>query len=107
MTPLFVLYAGLAVAGAILPYALFLPWLAAHGFAPRLFVAELFATGPATVFAADVLLASIVFLIFVFVEGRRLGMRHLWVQPVVTYTIGRCCALPLFLALRERRRAGR
>ena len=64
--------------------------------------AQLFATGPATIFAADVLFAAIVFLVFVWSEGRRLGMRHLWIQPVVTYGIGLCCALPLFLALRER-----
>jgi uncharacterized protein DUF2834 len=99
---MFGIYAMLAFAGAILPYVLFIPWLADHGMDGRVFLAQLFATGPATIFAADVLFAAIVFLVFVWSEGRRLGMRHLWIQPVVTYGIGLCCALPLFLALRER-----
>lgn len=99
---MFGVYAMLALAGAILPYVLFIPWLADHGVDGRIFLAQLFATGPATIFAADVLFAAIVFLVFVWTEGRRLGMRRLWMQPVVTYGIGLCCALPLFLALRER-----
>jgi Terpene cyclase DEP1 len=103
---LFGVYAALAVAGAVLPYAIFLPWLAAHGFDPRLFRLELFATGPASIFAADVLLAAGVFILFVIVEGRRLRMRNLWLPPVAVFTIGLCCALPLFLAMRERALAG-
>jgi len=99
---MFGLYAALAVVGAIMPYVIFLPWLAEYGADVRLFVAQLFATGPATIFAADVLFAAGVFILFVIVEGRRLGMRHLWLPPVVVFTIGLCCALPLFLAMRER-----
>jgi hypothetical protein len=99
---MFGVYAVLALAGAILPYVLFIPWLAEHGADGRVFLGQLFATGPATIFAIDVLFAAIVFLIFVWSEGRRLRMRHLWIQPAVTYGIGLCCALPLFLALRER-----
>lgn len=99
---LFGLYAALAAVGAIMPYVLFIPWLAEHGVDSRLFVSQLFATGPATIFAADVLFAAGVFILFVIVEGRRLRMRHLWLPPLVVFTIGLCCALPLFLALRER-----
>lgn len=98
---LFRLYVLLAVAGAILPYAILLPWAAEHGFAPGLFISQLFATRPASIFAADVLLSAAIFLLFAFVEGRRLRLRHLWVQPLVIGTIGLCCALPLFLAQRE------
>ena len=100
---LFRTYLALALAGAILPYVIFVPWLAAHGLAPGLFFAQLFATAPATIFAADVLFAALVFVIFALAEGRRLGMTRLWLYPLVTFTIGLCCALPLFLALRERR----
>lgn len=100
--PLFAVYAALTVAGAILPYSIFIPWLAEHGANPRLFVSELFSTGPASIFAADVLLAAGIFMIFVVAEGRRLGMRHLWIAPLATIIFGLCCGLPLFLALRER-----
>lgn len=102
---MFGFYATLALAGAILPYVVFIPWLAEHGPDGRVFLSQLFATGPATIFAADVLFAAVVFLVFVWSEGRRLGMRRLWIQPIATYGIGLCCALPLFLALRERHMA--
>jgi len=35
-------------------------------------------------------------------EGNRLGMRGLWLVPIVLLAIGLCCALPLFLPQRER-----
>lgn len=96
------LYLALAAVGAVFPYLLFVPWLARHGFAPDLFVSQLFATTPAAIFASDVLYAALVFVLFALVEGRRLRLRHLWLAPVVTFAIGLCCALPLFLAQRER-----
>jgi lysylphosphatidylglycerol synthetase-like protein (DUF2156 family) len=99
---LFGVYAALAVVGAVIPYAIFLPWFAAHGFDPHLFRLELFATRPASIFAADVLLAAGIFILFVVVEGRRLRMRKLWLPPLIVFAVGLCCALPLFLAMRER-----
>ena len=99
---LFNIYAGLAVAGAILPYSNFIPWLAANGVDARLFVSELFSTGPASIFALDVLLSAGIFIIFMIAEGRRLGMRHLWLPPLAVFVFGLCCGLPLFLAMRER-----
>lgn len=99
---MFGVYAALAVAGAILPYLIFVPWLADHGVNVRLFVSQLFVTGPASIFAADVLFAAGVFILFTIVEGRRLGMRRLWLPPLVVVTVGLCCALPLLLAMRER-----
>ena len=85
-----------------MPYTILIPWLAEHGVDVRLFVSQLFVTGPASIFAADVLFAAVVFILFVLVEGRRLGIRHLWLPPLVVFAIGLCCALPLFLAMRER-----
>ena len=99
---LFWLYAALAAVGAILPYSIFIPWLADYGVDPRSFMSQLFSTGPASIFAADVLLSAAIFIIFALVEGRRLAMRNLWLYPLVVVTVGLCCALPLFLALRER-----
>jgi hypothetical protein len=96
------LYLALAAIGAIFPWILFLPWVAEHRFAPELFVAQLFATPPAAIFSSDVLYAAAIFILFVFVEGRRLGMRHLWLPPLAVLVSGLCFALPLFLAMRER-----
>jgi lysylphosphatidylglycerol synthetase-like protein (DUF2156 family) len=96
------LYLILALVGAVFPFVILVPWAAEHGWAPGLFITQLFATRPATIFASDVLYSAAVFLLFVFVEGRRVGMRSLWLYPLVVAGIGLCCALPLFLAMRER-----
>lgn len=86
----------------MVPYAILLPWIAEHGWAPARFLAAPFASGPAAIFSTDALVASAVFLAFVAVEGRRRRMDRLWLYPLVTLTIGLGCAFPLFLAARER-----
>ncbi len=98
----FWLYLALAAAGAVLPYSILVPWLLDHGFDVPRFLAGPFANGSAAIFSADVLFSAAVFLIFTLHEGRRLGMRHRWLPPLVVVAIGLCCALPLFLAMRER-----
>lgn len=99
---LYRLYAALAVVGVILPYTLFVPWLAAHGFDLPLLMSQPLVNLPARIFVVDVVFAAFVFLIFVIVEGRRLGIPHLWAPPLAILAAGLCCALPLFLAQRER-----
>ena len=99
---LYRLYLLLALAGLILPYAIVIPWLGQHGWDVPLFFDSLFASGAAAVFSADVLFAAGVFLIFVYTEGPRQRMRPLWIYPALVITVGLCCALPLFLARREK-----
>ena len=99
---LFRLYVLLAVAGAIFPYLLLVPWLAEHGLAPGLFLSQLFPTVPATIGVSDALYSAAVFVLFVIAEGRRLGMRRLWLPIGAMLTFGLCCGLPLFLAMREK-----
>ncbi|AAQ00201.1 hypothetical protein EV11_1241 [Prochlorococcus sp. SS52] len=48
------------------------------------------------------ILATAVF-VWMFVESRRLGIRHFWVVVVGTFTIAIAFSAPLFLFLRERR----
>jgi lysylphosphatidylglycerol synthetase-like protein (DUF2156 family) len=100
-------YVGLAVAGAIFPFLIVLPWAAEFGFSPGLFLLQVFATKPSTAFAADVIYSAAVFVLFTIVEGRRLGMRGLWIPALLVLTVGLCCALPTFLAMRERALAAR
>lgn len=95
-------YAALAVLGAVLPYTLLVPWLAEHGFNPSLLISQPLVNLPARIFVVDALFAAFVFLIFVVVEGHRLRVPHLWAPILAVLTAGLCCALPLFLAQRER-----
>ena len=99
---LYRLYLLLALAGLILPYAILIPWLGRHGLDVPLFFASLFGSGSAAIFSADVLFSAAVFLVFVAVEGRRAPVRPLWIYPALVIAVGLCCALPLFLAQRER-----
>jgi lysylphosphatidylglycerol synthetase-like protein (DUF2156 family) len=98
---LFALYAALAVVGGILPYTILFPGWPITGFS-RFCSSRKFSSPPAGIFAADALLSAAIFLVFVFAEGRRLRMGALWLYPLLVLGIGLCCALPAFLAYRER-----
>ena len=94
-------YLVLATLGILLPYWQFVPWLFEHGLDLSLFFGELFANRVAGFFAMDVLVSPIVLIIFVQVEGRRLGIRGLWLPVVGTLLVGVSFGLPLFLYLRQ------
>jgi hypothetical protein len=95
-------YLGLAILGAALPLAAFLPWLAAHGLDPVLFIQDLFANRIAAFFGWDVIVSAVVVLIAAAAgrdgvsNGRRLGV------IVGTLVIGVSFGLPLLLFFRER-----
>jgi hypothetical protein len=99
MAPVYLL---LALIGAIVPYARFVPWVAQHGLDLRLFMTELFSTRIGGFFGLDVLIAALVLIVFVRREGARLQMKLLWLPIAATCLIGVSCGLPLFLFLRER-----
>lgn len=90
-----------AVLGFVLPYAYFISFLFEHGFDLGLFVEQMFANPIASFFAVDVIVSSLVLWIFVFSEGRRLGMKNIWVYVLCNLTAGVSFALPLFLYFRE------
>jgi hypothetical protein len=94
-------YLWLCVAGTILPYTQFLPFLAEHGLNMRLFVEQLFANRISAFFGLDVIVSSLVLWVFVFVDGRRAGVRHLWAPIAGNLAVGVSLGLPLFLYLRE------
>lgn len=90
-----------AIAGTIIPYSQFVPWVAEHGLDLRLLAAELFSTRIGAFFGLDVLVAAVALLAFIAREGRRRNMRMLWLPIAATLAIGVSCGLPLFLLLRE------
>ena len=55
----------------------------------------------ATFTVIDLLAVAFVGLVFMIAEGRRLGMRFLWVYVVVTFAVAISVALPAFLIARQ------
>lgn len=97
------LYLIAAILGTILPLSQFFPFLAAYGFDMPLFFRQLFQTPVSGFFGMDVIVSSFVLWLFVFSEGRRCGMKNLWLYVVCNLAVGVSLALPLFLFFRERK----
>ena len=64
-------------------------------------MAGMFANRIAAAFAIDLLLTALVACIWFYAEGKRLGMRRVWVYWVLTLAFGLAGTLPLFLLHRE------
>ena len=96
-----------AVAGVVLPFTFLIRFLLANGFDASAFAGQLFQNDIAMFFAVDVVVSAVVLWVFVFAEGRKQGMRRLWVYVLCTLLVGVSLALPLFLLFRERRLVGR
>lgn len=94
-------YLVLSVVGLLLPYSQFVPWFLQHGLDVQLFVRQLFANRIGGFFGLDVIVASFVLWVLVFVEGRRLRMRRLWIPVVASLVVGVSLGLPLFLYMRQ------
>lgn len=95
------IYLVLCVAGLVLPYSQFVPWVMAHGLDVPLFVRELFSTLIGGFFGMDVLVSACVLVLFVAIEGRRLGMKQLWLPILGTFLAGVSFGFPLFLYMRH------
>jgi hypothetical protein len=96
-------YLVLCLFGVLLPYSQFVPWVASNGLHLRLMWQQLFSNQVSGFFAMDVLLSSLVLLLFMHSEGARLGIRNRWLPLLALLTMGVSLALPLFLYLRELR----
>ena len=95
------IYLALCILGILFPMWHFIPWLLTHGFNFPLFFSKIVANPISTAGWADLVIASIVFMFFVYYEGRRLKMTNLWQPVIATWCIGLSFGLPLFLLLRE------
>ena len=100
------LYAVLCVAGAVLPWSQFVPFLLENGLDLPLIVRQLFAKRISSSFALDLIVSSVVFWVFVAIEGRRARVKSVWAPIAGNVVIGLSFGLPLFLYMRERRLEG-
>jgi hypothetical protein len=97
------LYLLFALAGLVLPYWQFVPWVAGHhGVNMAILLRELFANQISAFFAMDVLVSAIVLISFIQTEGKRLRMRFLWLPIVCVFVVGVSLGFPLFLYQRQR-----
>lgn len=95
-------YLILCVLGTVLPFSQFVPFLIEHGLDLKLLFEQLFANRISAFFGLDVIVSSLVLWIFVFWEGSRLKMKHLWVYIASNLLVGVSLGLPLFLLMRQR-----
>src|SRR5258708_7684040 len=96
------IYLLLCVAGAVLPYWQFVPWVVENGLNVSLLLNQLFANRVSAFFATDVIVSSVVVFVFVRFERSRLGNKW-WLPLVAVLTVGVSLGLPLALYLREGR----
>jgi hypothetical protein len=62
---------------------------------------------PAATFTViDLLVVAVVGLVFMVVEARRIGLRHVWIYVVLTFAVAISVALPAFLIARQIHLAG-
>ncbi|SRR6266566_4811444 len=101
------LYLVLCLAGLLLPYSQFVPWVVEHGLNLALFVRELFANRIGAFFGMDVIVSAVALLVFTRIESTRLGIRRRWPAIVAVLTVGVSLGLPLFLYLRESKLEGK
>ncbi|KQQ00694.1 MULTISPECIES: DUF2834 domain-containing protein [unclassified Rathayibacter] len=98
-TPLALVYLVLAVAGLVGTWT----WNIRAVLESVDFLGDLSAGGPAvSSITTDLLVVAVAAVAFMVVEGRRVGMRRVWILVLLAPLVALAFAFPLFLALRER-----
>lgn len=100
-------YGILCVAGVLLPYGMFVPWVIENGVNVSLLVSEAASTRIGAFAWSDVLVSGAVLIGFILVEGSRMRMKKLWLPILGTCAVGVSFGLPLFLLQRELHLEGR
>ncbi len=96
-------YRVLCFAGIIIPWFFLLRFLSRPDASVMLFVTSIFTNSVDTAVAADLVVSAGAFFVYAFYEGRRLGMKYLWVYIPATLFVGLSFGLPLFLAMRAKK----
>lgn len=94
-------YLVLAVLGATVPWYFNLQFMAT-GQGGAAFVSALWVNAATSSFTVDLGIACIAFVVWLFAETDRLGMRYPWLYVALTFVVAFACAFPLFLLMRER-----
>ena len=84
-------------AGIAIPYWFAIPFFMFHGPNLRLLLEELFANNISSFFAADLIVASLIFLVWSFRDAREKKISGWWVVLLSNLVVGLSLALPLYL----------
>ncbi len=87
-------------AGIVIPWWFALHFFVIHGANFSLFFEEMFATRISTFFAADLIVASVIFLVWSFGDARERKIRGWWIVLLSNLVVGLSLALPLYLLKR-------
>lgn len=99
-------YAICAVAGVVLTWYFNIQFTIEHGgFSLATYINENYVNNASASITNDLLVVVAVFLIWLFVEARRLQIPHWWLYLILTFVVAIAFTLPLFLLNRERRLA--
>jgi hypothetical protein len=88
------------VIGIVVPYWFALPFFLIHGPNFRLFLEEMFASRISSFFAADLIIASVIFLSWSRRDARDKKIAGWWLVLVSNLVVGLSLALPLYLLKR-------
>jgi hypothetical protein len=97
------IYLVLVLLGLLIPYYFLFKFLGSNGLNISLLVQQLFANNISTFFATDLVIAILVFWIYMFTEANKLQMKNSWLYLLASLLVGLSFALPLFLYFRERK----
>jgi len=88
------------LAGIVIPYWFALPFFLIHGANFSLFFEEMFGTRISSFFAADLIVASVIFLVWSWRDARERGIAGWWIVLLSNLVVGLSLALPLYLLKR-------
>ena len=94
------------VAGIAVPYWFALPFFLTHGANFSLFFEEVFQTDISRFFAADLIMASLIFLAWSLRDSRKRKIAGWWVVLLSNLVVGLSLALPLYLLKRLESKQG-
>lgn len=102
MTPRRLVYLALAALGLVLPWYHNLAFMREAGpLGVGAFLEGAFANHASSSIGWDILAGSTAFLVFMFPEAKRLGMKYPWAYLVATLCVAFGFGAPLFLFMRE------
>ena len=88
------LYLLLCIIGVAVPWFFIFGFLGDEQASISIFFISIFANHVASAVASDLLVSGLVFFVFVFFEGRRMGLKHLWIYIPATLLVGLSFGLP-------------